>query len=337
MHLRDCLGVFTRHLGLLITGTVLAMAGSYLAFRLLTPWPRYQATATVIVGNSDPSSNWASLEVSKELAPMYVRWATQRPVLQGVIDTLGSSLSVEELRGRIDVRIVGNTQMLEISATSSDPQQAAVIANEVVRQLEAQISAASTENEYSLPLPGKEEITQLRARISAAETELISLSDVLANYRPASPRDSDIARLESRIRDTEAKLMTLTDLLLEIDSTTEAELLTRRISVLQNNLEMWQGELDSLHAKAESDSEAETGHLVRRINVLQSNLEIWQKEYSDLRVEYANRPTNPLVVVEDARTPTHAVNPQVNILVAGVTGLLLSTGVAFLLESTHRQ
>jgi capsular polysaccharide biosynthesis protein len=330
MYLSDYLRVLTRHLWLLIAGTVLAMVGSYLAFRYLTPWPRYQATAVVIIGNNNPTSDWVSVEVSREMAPMYARWATRRSVLEGVIETLSLPLSVGELQKAIDARVIGDTQMMEISATSCDPEQAAAIANEVVRQLETQIMAASKEDDLSPP--SKDEIARLQARIRAAEAELIGLSNALADHRPASSWTDDIARLESRIGDTEAKLVALTDRMLETDSTTEADLLTRRIDVLRSNLEMWQGELDRLYVKTVSDSEAEIGQLVRRISVLQSNLGIWQRKYSDYRVEYAARPAPPLVAVEDAQAPARATDPQVNILVAGVTGLLLSTGVVSLLE-----
>jgi capsular polysaccharide biosynthesis protein len=296
------------------------MAGSTLAFLFLTTlWPRYEATATVIIGSNNLNSDWAAVQVSNELAPTYVRWATQRPVLQGVIDALSLPLSVEELQEGIDVRIVGDTQLMEISATSSDAQQAAAIANEIVRQLEIQVTATST-GEDDLPL--EEKLVQMEARISAAEAELITLNYLLANYRPTLPGESDIARLETRISDTEAKLVALTDLLLETDSTTEADLLTRRINVLHSNLDMWREELDTLYTKAESDSEAEISQLVRRINALQSNLGTWQREYSDLR---AIR----LVVVEEAQP--RVVDPLVNILVAGMTGLSLTVGAILVL------
>jgi hypothetical protein len=117
-------------------------------------------------------------------------------------------------------------------------------------------------------------------------------------------------------------LVALTDLLLETDSTTEADLLTRRINVLHSNLDMWREELDTLYTKAESDSEAEISQLVRHINALQSNLETWQREYSDLR---AIR----LVVVDEAQP--RVVDPLVNILVAGMTGLSLTVGAILVL------
>ena len=332
MGLRDSVGVLTRFLWLLIVGALLAMAGSYLAFRFLTPWPRFEATATVIIGSNNLNSDWAAVQVSNALAPTYVQWATQRPVLQGVIDALSLPLSVEELRQGIDVRIVGSTHLIEISATSSDAQQAAAIANEIVRQLEMQVTATYT-GEDDLPL--EEELVQMQARISAADAELIGLSDALANYRPTLPGASDITRLEARISDTEAKLVALTDLLLETDSTTEADLLTRRINVLQSSLVMWRGELDTLYTRASSDSEAEINQLVRRINALQSNLGTWQREYSDLRAIRLASDLRAirLAVVEEAQPRVE--NPLMNILVAGMTGLSLTAGAILVLKTRH--
>ena len=52
MELRDLIEVLTWRLWLLILGPVLAMVGSHLAFRYLTPGPRYRATARVMIGDS---------------------------------------------------------------------------------------------------------------------------------------------------------------------------------------------------------------------------------------------------------------------------------------------
>ncbi len=134
MELRDLIGVLIRHLGLLIAGTVLAMAGSYFALQFLAPWPRYQATATVLIGSND-DSDWAALQMGGGLAPTYVEWAKRRPVLQSAINALGLPLSFEKLREQIDVHAIKDTQFIEISATSTSPEEAAVIANEVAWQL----------------------------------------------------------------------------------------------------------------------------------------------------------------------------------------------------------
>jgi len=220
MELRDIARTLTRHIWLLIGGTVLAVAGTYFAFRVLTPWPRYAAASTVIVSRNNLSSEWASLQANRELATTYAEWATRRPVLEGVIDSLGLSTSADELRGRIQARPVGNTQLMEISATSRGRHEAANIANEVVRQLEVQIQHAVADEDG-----------------------------------PLSPSREEVAELQQRISSTEAELGALTDLLLETDSLEEADLLTRQTNVLRANLEMWRREYEGARAQLANRSQ----------------------------------------------------------------------------------
>jgi len=122
------------------------MAVTYLIFRYQASWPSYQATATVLIGGDIPArdSDWWSFEMSKNLLPTYAELARRPPVTQAVVDALGLSVSADELRESISVSVVGETQLIEISVTDNDRQQAADIANELARQLlveQAPISA----------------------------------------------------------------------------------------------------------------------------------------------------------------------------------------------------
>ena len=220
MELRDIIRALTRRFWLLMLGAALAMLGSYLAFRYFTVWPRYQASVTAILGNSNLNSDWASLQANRELLTTYAQWATRRPVLEGVLDVVHLPMSAEDLRGRIDAHLVGNTQMIEITVRHDGPLGAAMIANETMRQLEIQIRTALADD-YSLPSPSREQILELQERIES----------------------------------TEAELSTLTDLLLETDSTEEAELLSTRITALSSYLEMWQRQYADARAEFANRSE----------------------------------------------------------------------------------
>jgi len=401
MELKKLARTLVQRWWLLLAGTVFAMGASYLALRFLTPWPRYQATATVMVLDRTGDSDWSSLQVSRALASTYALWATQQPVLQGVIGALDLPLSVPELRQEVAARAIRETELIEISAASRDPQQAADIANELVRQLEAQIAIA-VRDETDLSLPSRDEIVELKARIDAAdaeltqlteelaryetvqsvtteitklearigvaEVELLRLTDALATYKRTLPEVSEIAALEARVSRTEARLTSLTEQLLEDSPTEGTDMLSRQVSALQGNHTLWQGKLDSLYAQARAASEAEISQLVRRINATQSNLEMWQRqvdrlyareqsaseaeldqlarridvlqsnlglwraEYNDLWARYANRPVVSLVVVDEAEAPTDAMSAVPNILVAGVSGLVLSIAASILIE-----
>jgi len=58
-------------------------------------------------------------------------------VLQRVIDELGLDTSTDELSGQVGAEIVEQTQLIEITASHSDAETAAAIANSIARQLVA--------------------------------------------------------------------------------------------------------------------------------------------------------------------------------------------------------
>jgi uncharacterized protein involved in exopolysaccharide biosynthesis len=103
MELQDLLSVITRRFWVVIIGTALAVAGSYLALSFFAPPPLYEATAAVLIGSNE-DLDLTSLEMGRELAPTYVEWARRRPVLQAAIDNLEMPLSFEELQDRVRVR-----------------------------------------------------------------------------------------------------------------------------------------------------------------------------------------------------------------------------------------
>lgn len=65
----------------------------------------------------------------------YATVATSPYVLQPVIDDLDLDMTVKDLKGAITANTPLNTVIVEISATSGDPQQARVIADAVIRSL----------------------------------------------------------------------------------------------------------------------------------------------------------------------------------------------------------
>ena len=384
----------------LAAGALIAMLFAYLAFRIFTPWPQYQAKTVVLVNYADPSSRSTAARLSPELVRTYSEWILQYPVLQGVIEALDLSLSPAELRENITVRQVPNSYLLEITALSGEAEQAAAIANEIVVQLEHHIGIALSSS-YPLDAPTKielqylndnirnaeeiliklndrlveaptvvsliqVEIDQLQNRINNAEKEVLDLSNQVDVFQPPEVPAEDIASLVQNIQDDEEQLQILTGQLLETNNVVFSDFLVKQINALQGNLQLWRNRLDQLYARNRTDAEAEFSRLVRRINIIQtnlaawrdklevlntqlnnetqdryeevtreidavqSNLQIWQRQYADLESQYNAINQGNLFVLEEAQTPIQRLNPLFNIVVAGITGLVLTGGVAIL-------
>jgi capsular exopolysaccharide synthesis family protein len=114
---------------LLAVGLLLGGASSYVASHLLTPI--YRASATVLVNQTQVPGTIAYNDIltSERLTKTYRELIKKRPVLDTVIDELALPFGPEELAGMIDVEVVGDTQLLRVSAESSDPEQARLIAD----------------------------------------------------------------------------------------------------------------------------------------------------------------------------------------------------------------
>ncbi len=212
MEIHDLIRVVTRRWWLLVAGTVLAIALSYVALRFLAPWPRYQAASTVLIGGSS-ELDWSALQLGRDLAPTYAEWTRRRPVLQGAIDALGLDMTFEELQGQVDVRSVRDTQLMEIAVTSGDPNRAAAIANEVARQLALQplpLTGGIDETERSF----QGNVGLLRRKIEAGEAELADLSGRLVNAQS----DEDIATITTLMAKTQGDLDIWRKSLSELDA-----------------------------------------------------------------------------------------------------------------------
>lgn len=114
--------------------------------------PTYQATNRVFVQTeagstvADLSSgvNFASQQITS-----YADLATTPLVLDPVIEQLGMDTSPQSLADQISTTVPPETLILEITATSEDPAQAATIANATSESLRTQVAALESNGEGS--------------------------------------------------------------------------------------------------------------------------------------------------------------------------------------------
>ncbi|HLB29806.1 MAG TPA: Wzz/FepE/Etk N-terminal domain-containing protein [Dehalococcoidia bacterium] len=132
---------------LLAGGLLLGGASSYFVSQLLTPV--YRASATVLVNETQVPGTIAYNDIltSERLTKTYRELVKKRPVLEAVISELSLPFQPEELTGMIDVGVVGETQLLRVSAESPDPDQARLIANATARAFIVE----NTESQFSRP------------------------------------------------------------------------------------------------------------------------------------------------------------------------------------------
>lgn len=98
--------------------------------------PMYTSKTSIILtgftlSGNDSTITQTDLNVNSKLVSTYQEIVKSRRVLNQVIDDLKLNYSVEELAKLINVSSVSNTEIIEISAMSEDPNESYLIANKV--------------------------------------------------------------------------------------------------------------------------------------------------------------------------------------------------------------
>ena len=138
--LLDLLGFYLSKIYLFIIAVIVGavVAGLYTHYCLPD-----QFTATsrmyMVSASSDSVVNLTDLNLGTSLSNDYVVLMKSRPVIEEVIDKLDLSYSYEKLSSMISLSVVSGTRIISISATSTDPEEAMNIANQMAKTTKVQL------------------------------------------------------------------------------------------------------------------------------------------------------------------------------------------------------
>ena len=110
--------------------------------------PEYESNTTLMVGkpvhkvavNPDEQITYQEIQTNRLLVSTYGEIAKSRLVLDQVIKNLKLDATSSSLRNKINVSLVKNTEIIQISVTDQDPERAAIIANELAMAFSDQIA-----------------------------------------------------------------------------------------------------------------------------------------------------------------------------------------------------
>jgi capsular exopolysaccharide synthesis family protein len=174
MEIARYLGLVRRWWWLLVIGTVIGGGASYAISKTLTP--TYSATATLLVNQTQVPGTIAYNDIltSERMTRTYKELVETRPVLEEVAQRLDIPYSEQELAGMVGVSVVPDTQLLRLSAESSDPALASSIANTTASVFIDQ----NTEND--LGRPGDVSIVEAATTPSSPIRPNVKLNTVIA-------------------------------------------------------------------------------------------------------------------------------------------------------------
>lgn len=98
--------------------------------------PVYKTSAEIYVVSASNNSvvNLADLQLGSAVKTDYMELMISRPVLEKVIESLNVNKTVNEIRSMVSITNKADTRILQIAATSTDPQLATDVANELATQ-----------------------------------------------------------------------------------------------------------------------------------------------------------------------------------------------------------
>ena len=131
MELQDYLRIFRKNWVLILVSTLI-ITGAAAAWSMIQT-PKYQATSQLYVsvrtGDASVGDLSQGTNFVRSAVTSYVDVVGTAIVMDQVSEELGGALSPTELASAVSASSPTNTVLINISATDSDPEQAALVAN----------------------------------------------------------------------------------------------------------------------------------------------------------------------------------------------------------------
>lgn len=137
LDLRELFFILLKHLKLILIFAVLALATSaVVTFFVLTP--QYETFTTLMLGKPADELTVAQINnqdilTNQKLIGTYAEIATSNVVTNKVVGLLGNGLTASELKSKVKVTLLNNTAVIKVAVRDTDPERAALIANETAQ------------------------------------------------------------------------------------------------------------------------------------------------------------------------------------------------------------
>ncbi|GAA0434920.1 Wzz/FepE/Etk N-terminal domain-containing protein [Lentibacillus halophilus] len=140
--LKEIFEVLKKRLLLIISLVIgAALISAIITFFVLTP--EYEASSQFIVNQKqqEPTSEFTrnDIQTNVQLINTYNVIIKSPNILESVVNDLGSNLSTSQLSNKLNVQSAENSQVVTVTATDPDPEQARDIANTTVTTFQQEI------------------------------------------------------------------------------------------------------------------------------------------------------------------------------------------------------
>lgn len=332
MDIKQVFEIIKRWLWLMALGAFLGAGLGYYFSNRQTPI--YQATTRFVVLRAVQTTYdyYAYLD-STQLVSTYAQLLSTESLLYEASNQLGFPV----VKGQATAKQIADTQFVELTVKDTDPYKAAAIANGLVSVLidqnEILQSVRYDTSEKSL----QDRIDQAQEQINLLENQIKTLS--------ATVLQEQITTVQTQIDNTQSEINDIRTQASKIDPLSAVEADQAQYTAYQSKLDELESIL-SMYQQIYTDlvvlgqSSTTTDSTPRQLEQLNTTLNLYQQIYlssiSSLEaLRLAKAQNTPAVVqVEKATKPTVPVSPKPmqTAMLAGLIGLLITAGIAFLVE-----
>ncbi len=207
MELKEYIAPLRKWWWLIVAATLVATVASFLATRQQPPI--YQSRVTIMVGraieNPNPSGN--DFWLTQQLANTYADIAKREPIKQATMAALGLTWLPE-----YTVRVVANTQLVEITVVDTSPPRVQAVAAELASQLIRQTPTSSNSETQQRQAFINAQLNDLEIKIQETQAEIdkkqAELTDMFS-ARQIADAQTQIAGLQSKLSTLQANYAAL--------------------------------------------------------------------------------------------------------------------------------
>ncbi len=330
MELKDYLRVIRARMWVIVTAVLIVTVTAVVA-SLLTP-KVYQGDASILITEKDTGAALAGV-VLNELSAQperglqtQVRLMQLPPIAERVIRKLNLRIKPEELMERVTVSPDGQTNLVTVSVTDSNPRRAAATANEFAAQYVAWSRDMKRETLTNA-------LDEVDARLTEAKIEILDLGQKM--------NSSDGNDLQNQLKAAVAEQTRLIDELARLTSQAQREPTATvtigiqiRISTTRRQLVDVRAQILDLGSRIASAGDAQNNkELIAQLQIATGLYTTLAQKYETLKVSEQLEGGAGRVVAQASVDPD-PVSPQPlrNGVLGFFVGLVFGLGMAFLFE-----
>lgn len=197
MELKEYILPLRRWWWLILAATLVAVVSAAIATQFQLPTYRTQTTIMIGRGINDPNPSSNDLWMTQQLATTYSDMIQRQPVRQATMDALGMTWLPA-----YTVRVVPNTQLMEIAVVDTSPERVQAVATELVNQLIRVSPTGMSSQEQQRQEFINRQLGDLEVGIDSTKAEIEKKQEELTNMfsaRQIADAQTQIAGLQSKL------------------------------------------------------------------------------------------------------------------------------------------